>query len=106
MPRRSSPLGKKSRPTARSPAAAKPSSRETFDATVSQEVCTRFGFTKAETVVAAMLIEGLSYGEIAVRLGVSYHTVHTHIKAIHNKARVTTTGRLGALLRGGPETSK
>lgn len=60
----------------------------------------RFGFTKTEAEVAVALVEGLSYDEIARKLGVSYHTVHTHIKAIHTKAAVATTGRLIALIRG------
>jgi DNA-binding CsgD family transcriptional regulator len=60
----------------------------------------RFGFTKTEAEVAVALVEGLSYGDIAKKLGISYHTVHTHIKAIHCKAGVSTTGRLSALIRG------
>jgi DNA-binding CsgD family transcriptional regulator len=59
----------------------------------------RFGFTKTEAVVAAALVEGLSYCEIAEKLGVSYHTVHTHVKAIHQKAGVSRTARLTALIR-------
>ncbi len=57
--------------------------------------------TPAETRVAAGLTEGLSYKEIAKRLGLSaeYHTVHTHVKAIHIKAGVGTTGQLLALIR-------
>lgn len=60
----------------------------------------RFGFTKTEAEVAVGLVEGLSYDGIARKLGVSYHTVHTHIKAIHRKASVATTGQLTALVRG------
>lgn len=60
----------------------------------------RFGFTKTEAEVSVALVEGLSYGEIAKKLGVSYHTIHTHIKAIHTKAGVATTGELIALMRG------
>ena len=62
----------------------------------------RFGFTKTEARVAVALLEGLSYCEIAGNLGVSYHTVHTHVKAIHTKAGVATTGQLTALIRGAP----
>lgn len=60
----------------------------------------RFSFTKTEAEVAVGLVEGLSYAEIARKLGVSYHTVHTHIKAVHTKAAVATTGQLIALVRG------
>ena len=55
--------------------------------------------TPAETRVAAGLTEGLSYKEIAKRLGLSYHTIHTHVKAIHVKTGVGTTGQLLALIR-------
>ncbi len=60
----------------------------------------RFGFTKTEAEVAVALVEGCSYDEIAKKLGVSYHTVHTHVKAVHTKAEVGTTGKLIALIRG------
>ena len=66
----------------------------------------RFGFTKTEAEVAVALVEGLSYAEIAKKLGVSYHTVHTHIKAVHTKAGVATTGQLIALVRGALEVEK
>ncbi|SRR6266508_917563 len=66
----------------------------------------RFGLTRRQAEVAAALADGLSYAEIAERLGVSYHTVHTHIKAIHQKAGVSTTGRLAALLYGARKSSK
>jgi DNA-binding CsgD family transcriptional regulator len=46
-----------------------------------------------------LLAEGLSYAEVAERIGVSYHTVHTHVKAIHEKAKVKSNGRLLALIR-------
>ncbi len=59
----------------------------------------RLSLTPAEARVASALTEGLSYNEIAERLGLSYHTVHTHVKAIHIKAGVATNGRLLALLR-------
>lgn len=59
----------------------------------------RFGFTTAEARVAGHLSEGLSYADVAERLCVSYHTVHTHVKAIHAKAGVKTNGRLLALMR-------
>jgi DNA-binding CsgD family transcriptional regulator len=66
----------------------------------------RFGFTKTEAIVVVALVEGLSYGEIAEKLGVSYHTVHTHIKAIHTKAGVATTGQLIVLIRGAFEVQR
>ena len=61
---------------------------------------TRFGFTNAEAEVATALVDGLSYADIAEKLGVSYHTVHSHVKAIHHKAGVSTTARLWVLIQG------
>ena len=72
---------------------------DTTDGGLGTELRGRFSFTRSETSVALLLAEGLSYAEIAERLGVSYHTVHTHVKAIHLKARVPSNGRLLALLR-------
>lgn len=63
------------------------------------ELCRRFSFTPSEAKVVLLVADGLTYAEIAERLGVSYHTVHTHVKAIHTKARVSSNGRLQALLR-------
>lgn len=62
----------------------------------------RFGLTETEAVVVGALTEGLSYAEIAEKCHVSYHTIHSHVKRIHQKVRVPTTGRLLALIRGIP----
>ncbi len=59
----------------------------------------RFGLTPTEARVAGQLAEGLSYADVAERLGVSYHTVHSHVKSIHNKTGVPTNGRLLAFMR-------
>jgi DNA-binding CsgD family transcriptional regulator len=64
------------------------------------ELRRRFSFTRSEANIALLLAEGLAYAEIAERLEISYHTVHTHVKAIHRKARVSSNGRLLALIRG------
>jgi DNA-binding CsgD family transcriptional regulator len=63
------------------------------------ELRRRFSFTGAEVNIALLLAEGLSYAEIAGRLKISYHTAHTHVKAIHRKACVSSNGRLLALVR-------
>jgi DNA-binding CsgD family transcriptional regulator len=73
--------------------------QEPGSATLAERLRSGFGFTKTEARVVSALTEGLSYAEIAEKFGVSYHTVHTHIKAIHRKAGVSTTGRLTALVR-------
>jgi DNA-binding CsgD family transcriptional regulator len=59
----------------------------------------RFGLTPAEVRVALILADGFSYAEIAHRLSISPHTVHTHIKEIHQKLGVHTNGRAAALIR-------
>lgn len=64
----------------------------------------RYRLTAAEMRVALLVSEGLSYGEIAERLEVSSHTVHTHIKSIHRKLDVRSNGRAAALIRGLKET--
>ena len=59
----------------------------------------RFGLTAAECRVALVLAEGLTYAEIAERLSISPHTVHTHIKQIHRKLGVHSNGRAAAVIR-------
>lgn len=58
------------------------------------------GLTRREAVVLGKLAEGLSYAEIAASLAISYHTVHTHIKSLHQKAGVRSNARLLALWNG------
>jgi len=52
-----------------------------------------------ESVVACGLADGLTYEEIADRCCVSYHTVHSHVNAIHQKVGVSSNARLLALIR-------
>jgi DNA-binding CsgD family transcriptional regulator len=59
----------------------------------------RFGLSRMEAIVACGLVDGLTYDEIADRCCISYHTVHSHVKAIHQKAKVTSNARLLALIR-------
>jgi DNA-binding CsgD family transcriptional regulator len=62
------------------------------------EICARAGLTPRQIVIADALVEGLSYAEIAERLSISYHTVHSHVKSIHRKLDVHSNARLVALL--------
>ncbi len=62
------------------------------------ELIRRFGLTPMEATVAEHLLRGFNYECAARRLGISPHTVHAHVKAIHRKARVSTTLELSALL--------
>ena len=59
----------------------------------------RFGLSRMEAVVASALADGLTYEEIADRCSISYHTVHSHVNAIHQKAGVSSNARLLALIR-------
>lgn len=60
----------------------------------------RLELTRMQSVVAGALADGLTYKEIARRFGVSYHTVHSHVKAIHEKTGIGNNGRLLALIYG------
>jgi DNA-binding CsgD family transcriptional regulator len=60
----------------------------------------QFALTAAEARVAVLIVDGLSYAEIAARLSISPHTVHTHVKEIHRKLNVHSNGRAAALIRG------
>ncbi len=46
---------------------------------------TEFLLTSRETEIVKLIEEGLTYKEIGERLGISTHTVHTHIKNIYEK---------------------
>jgi len=45
----------------------------------------QFLLTSRETEIVRLIEEGLTYKEIGERLGISTHTVHTHIKNIYEK---------------------
>jgi DNA-binding CsgD family transcriptional regulator len=59
----------------------------------------RFALSRMEAVVACALADGLTYEEIADRYCISYHTVHSHVNAIHRKVGVSSNARLLALIR-------
>ena len=54
--------------------------------------------TKRERQVAHRLVDGSSYSAIASELGVSYHTVNTHVKSIYRKAAVESRARFTAMV--------
>jgi DNA-binding CsgD family transcriptional regulator len=58
--------------------------------------------TRRERQIARRLADGWSYTQIASDLGVSYHTVNTHVKAIYRKANVESRGRLAVLIMRSP----
>jgi DNA-binding CsgD family transcriptional regulator len=47
-----------------------------------------------ERQIVARTIEGESEGEIAQRLGISPHTVHTHLERLYRKLRVSNRPHL------------
>jgi DNA-binding NarL/FixJ family response regulator len=47
--------------------------------------------------VLAGLARGLSEKQVAAELGLSPHTVHDHVKALHRRLRVQSRGELLAL---------
>ena len=64
---------------------------------VDQEMlCRLFGFTRAEAVLARLLMRGFTLDQAAEMLSVSEHTVRTHMKRMLLK---TDTGRQTELLR-------
>jgi len=55
------------------------------------------GLTAREREILERLVEGLSMKEIAARLGLSYHTIDTHVRHLYAKLHVRT--RAGAVAR-------
>lgn len=67
----------------------------------------RFDLTVAECRVAAEAAEGCTPSEIAVRLGLSVHTVRSHLKRMFPKAGVhSQAGLVRALLQGPSNSSR
>jgi DNA-binding CsgD family transcriptional regulator len=71
------------------------------EAIFSERLRSRFDLTRMETAVARGLLDGLSYKEIAEEFEIGYETVHSHVKAIHEKAGVGTTRQFIALFLSG-----
>jgi len=51
---------------------------------------TRYGLTRREWEVLPLVVDGLSDGEIAQRLGISTNTASKHVRAIREKLAVGT----------------
>jgi len=54
--------------------------------------------TPRERDVAVLLADGFTYKEIALSLGISPHTVNTHVKAVLRKLKVSGSRRLAAMI--------
>ena len=59
----------------------------------------RFSLSPRQAAVAAMLIDGKSYKEIAGSLAISFETVSSHVKAILDRTGAESSRRLAALVR-------
>jgi predicted ATPase/DNA-binding CsgD family transcriptional regulator len=51
---------------------------------------TTYNLTERELEVLRLLVAGLTYGEIAAQLILSFHTVHAHVRSIYAKLGVTS----------------
>ena len=54
----------------------------------------RIELTQRETDVVRLVEKGLAYGEISDALGISPHTVHSHIKHIYEKVHASSRGEM------------
>jgi DNA-binding CsgD family transcriptional regulator len=57
-----------------------------------------YGLSARESQVAALLARGCSYSEAGARLGITYHTVNSHVKLLLRKLNLRSIRRLPALL--------
>jgi DNA-binding CsgD family transcriptional regulator len=70
---------------------------------LSREVlCQLFGLTAAEAGVAQALAQGAALDDIAVALGISTHTVKSHLQRLFRKTGTRRQGELVAVLHGSP----
>jgi DNA-binding CsgD family transcriptional regulator len=58
----------------------------------------RWGLSPRQAKVAAALAAGKTYKEIACDLGITFHTVNTHVKAVLAKTGAKTSRRLAAMI--------
>jgi DNA-binding CsgD family transcriptional regulator len=55
-----------------------------------------FGLSKREKEILQLLVEGLSYKQIAAQCFVTLDTISTHIKRIYNKLNIHSRSELSA----------
>ncbi len=65
---------------------------------VTEQNLSNYGFTKREREIASLLIQGVSYQEIADQLHISMPTVKTHVSNIYRKSQVRNRAALILLL--------
>jgi ATP/maltotriose-dependent transcriptional regulator MalT len=59
-----------------------------------QDVCARLKLTERELEVVVGVFDDLKEAAIASRLGISAHTVHTHLERLYRKLGVNGRGRM------------
>lgn len=72
--------------------------RPSYEATPSDGIRTRYGLTKSEARLAAALPNGGTLLEVASRLGISYETARTQLRAVFVKTGVNRQSELVALV--------
>jgi DNA-binding CsgD family transcriptional regulator len=65
-------------------------------------LCQTYQFTATESMIAALLFEGLTIQDIASQLGCSHHTVRVHGRNIFRKCGVHSKAELVRLMALGP----
>jgi DNA-binding CsgD family transcriptional regulator len=58
----------------------------------------RWHLSPRQARVAVLLASGKTYKEIAEELGITFHTVNTHVKAVLERTGAKTSRRLAALI--------
>ncbi len=85
---------------------ARPDRARAPAAAPTEAACAEYGLSKREREVAALLLDGLSYREIAERIFVSHGTVKTHVLSVYRKTGANTKlSLLKALAPSGNRTS-
>jgi DNA-binding CsgD family transcriptional regulator len=63
-----------------------------------------YGLTSAEAALVELLLQGQSLDQAAAVLGVTIHTVKSHLKDVFARCQVHSQGELLQLLTSGPRT--
>lgn len=61
-----------------------------------------YGLTQKESSVALALADGLATSEVATKLGITEHTIRSHVKQIFDKMQITSRTELSHRILSGP----
>ena len=67
---------------------------ELFGASEWESLASALSLSPRQEQLLRCCFDGLSEGEMAVELGLSRHTVHTHLRRLYRKLRVTKRSEL------------